>query len=264
MTDGAGRPRVDLAAVADGELLQRHADGDSDAFGELVRRHRDRLWAVALRTLGEPEEAADALQDALLSAFRAARSSGGAYRGDAAVTTWLHRIVVNACLDRIRRRRARPTVPLPDDEHGVPVARDVVEERDVALAVTAALATLPVEQRAALVLVDLQGFSVEAAAEVLGVAVGTVKSRCSRGRTRLLPLLASLREGSRDPSSRDHTATRSATFGRNREAARSVGPVDGDRPPGGKPVEPTARPDAPGHVPLPGAPGPIVAKEASP
>jgi RNA polymerase sigma-70 factor (ECF subfamily) len=91
---------------SDGDLLRAHGDGDPDAFGELVRRHRDRLWAVALRTLGHPEEAADALQDALLSAFRAGRG-GSAWRGDSAVTTWLHRIVVNACLDRARRRAGR-------------------------------------------------------------------------------------------------------------------------------------------------------------
>ena len=272
MSDGPARSTpVDLAAAADGELMQRHADGDPDAFGELVRRHRDRLWAVALRTLGEPEEAADALQDALLSAYRAARSSGGAYRGDAAATTWLHLIVVNACLDRIRRRRARPTVPLPDDEHGVPVARDVVGERDTALAVTAALATLPVEQRAAIVLVDLQGFSVEAAAEVLGVATGTVKSRCSRGRTRLLPLLAPLRaDGSRADGSRGDgprgagvaTSTGSGG-GRNHEAPRSVGPVEGGPPIDGSPVGPTAFPGSPA-TPRPGPPGPVAAKEPSP
>src|SRR3990170_2117485 len=95
----------DLEDVDDRTLLQRHVDGDADAFGELVRRHRNRLWAVALRTTSDPEEAADALQDALLSAFRRADS----FRGDSAVTTWLHRIVVNACLDRMRRQRARPT-----------------------------------------------------------------------------------------------------------------------------------------------------------
>src|SRR4051812_40041555 len=93
-------------------LLRAHASGDPNAFTELVRRHRDRLWAVALRTLGDREEAADALQDALLSAFRAANN----FRGESAVTTWMHRIVVNACLDRIRRRQARPTVPLPETD----------------------------------------------------------------------------------------------------------------------------------------------------
>ncbi len=89
---------------SDAELLRRHVAGDSDAFGELFRRHRDRLWAVALRTVCDPEEAADALQDAMISAFRRAAD----FRGDSAVTTWLHRIVVNACLDRLRRRAVRP------------------------------------------------------------------------------------------------------------------------------------------------------------
>ncbi|HVB27857.1 MAG TPA: sigma-70 family RNA polymerase sigma factor, partial [Mycobacteriales bacterium] len=87
----------------DADLLARHVAGDATAFGVLVLRHQQRLWAVALRTLGDREEAADAVQDAFLSALRAA----GSFRGDAAVTTWLHRIVVNACLDRIRRRTAR-------------------------------------------------------------------------------------------------------------------------------------------------------------
>src|SRR4029079_3542688 len=93
-------------------LLRAHVAGDRDAFSELFRRHRDRLWAVALRTLGDREEAADAVQDALLSAYRGANR----FRGEPAVTTWLHGIVVNACLDRARRRQARPTVPLPETE----------------------------------------------------------------------------------------------------------------------------------------------------
>jgi RNA polymerase sigma-70 factor (ECF subfamily) len=174
----------------DADLLAAHANGDPDAFGELVRRHRDRLWAVALRTLGDREEAADAVQDALVSAFRAGRGSS-AFRGDSAVTTWLHRIVVNACLDRVRRRAARPADPLPETTE-VPARGDDVAALVTGLDVTAALATLPVEQRAALVLVDMYGWSVEDAAQVLECAVGTVKSRCARGRARLLPLL---REG---------------------------------------------------------------------
>src|SRR5258707_15779280 len=93
----------------DTSLLRAHAAGDPDAFAEIVRRHRDRLCAVALRTVGDREEAADALQEALLSALRAANT----FRGDAAVTTWLHHIGVNASLDRVRSRQARPAVPLP-------------------------------------------------------------------------------------------------------------------------------------------------------
>jgi RNA polymerase sigma-70 factor, ECF subfamily len=169
----------------DTALLRAHASGDRAAFGELVRRHRDRLWAVSLRTLGDREEAADALQDALLSAYRAADR----FRGDSAVTTWLHRIVVNACLDRMRRRSARPTVPLPETDTHVAPAPD----HDTKLAVEEALAQLPPEQRAALVLVDLQGYQVSEAAAMLDVAEGTVKSRCARGRARLAVLLGHLR-----------------------------------------------------------------------
>lgn len=180
----------DQIGPSDRELLAAHAAGDRAAFGELVRRHQDRLWAVALRTLGDREEAADALQDALLSAYRAA----GSFRGDSAVTTWMHRIVVNACLDRVRRRQARPTVPLPETGPGEPVQPgDPLDARDTALMVNNALSALPVDQRAALVLVDLQGHSVAEAAQVLDVAVGTVKSRCARGRARLAVLLGHLR-----------------------------------------------------------------------
>ncbi|MGZ4608776.1 MAG: RNA polymerase sigma factor SigM [Actinomycetes bacterium] len=169
--------------------MAAHADGDPGAFGEVVRRHRDRLWAVALRTLGDREEAADALQDALVSAFRASSGGGAAaFRGEAAVTTWLHRIVVNACLDRVRRRASRPADPLPEQD--LPSrGPDPLATRELAIDLEQALATLPAEQRAALVLVDMYGWSVEDAAEVLDCAIGTVKSRCSRGRARLLPLL---------------------------------------------------------------------------
>ena len=182
---------------SDADLLAAHAAGDPAAFGEVVRRHRDRLWAVALRTLGDREEAADALQDGLVSAFRAGRAGAGsgaaAFRGEAAVTTWLHRIVVNACLDRVRRAAARPADPFP--EHDLPARGDQMAARETALDVTAALALLPVEQRAALVLVDMYGWSVQDAAEALECAPGTVKSRCARGRARLLPLLAPASEG---------------------------------------------------------------------
>ena len=169
----------------DAALLRAHVAGDRDAFAELVRRHRVRLWAVALRTLGDREEAADAVQEALISAYRSAHR----FRGDSAVTTWLHRIVVNACLDRVRRRSARPTVPLADTE---PLPVPAVDS-DTALDVRAALARLPADQRAALVLVDVQGYSVAEAATILEVAEGTVKSRCARGRARLAALLGYLR-----------------------------------------------------------------------
>ncbi len=173
------------ASPTDAELLAAHVEGDPDAFGELVRRHRDRLWAVALRTLGDREEAADAVQEALLSAFRRADT----FRGDAAVTTWLHRIVVNACLDRVRRRSARPTSPL--GELDPPARGDDATAVEQRLDVSRALAALPDAQRVALVLVDMQGLSVAEVAQITGVAEGTVKSRCARGRAALAPVAAS-------------------------------------------------------------------------
>jgi RNA polymerase sigma-70 factor, ECF subfamily len=176
---------------ADAELLRQHVAGDPEAFGELFRRHRDRLWAVALRTLGDPEEAADALQDGMLSAFRRA----GDFRGDAAVTTWLHRIVVNACLDRLRRRAARPATLTGDADSLEALVSSRQEGPDTAtrLDIDAALRILPPPQRAALVLVDMLGFSVLDAAAILDVSPGTVKSRCARSRARLLPYVEHLR-----------------------------------------------------------------------
>jgi RNA polymerase sigma-70 factor (ECF subfamily) len=182
------------AGSEDRALLAAHVAGDPEAFGELVRRHRDRLWAVALRTTSDPEDASDALQDAMISAYRNAAS----YRGDAAVTTWLHRIVVNACLDRMRRRRARPTVPLPEEDgetghRGLADPRDDLDRLELRLEIDKALAALPLDQRAAIILVDVEGLSVAEAADALGVPEGTVKSRCSRGRAKLAVALAGLR-----------------------------------------------------------------------
>jgi RNA polymerase sigma-70 factor (ECF subfamily) len=187
--DGVDGQVAEHPDALDRALLERHLGGDSAAFSELVRRHQDRLWAVAIRTLGDREEAADAVQDALLSAYRAA----GSFRGDAKVSTWLHRIVVNACLDRARRQQARPTVPLPDDDRH-PAAGDALANRELATDLGRALAVLPSEQRLAIVLVDAQGYPVDEVARLLSVPVGTIKSRCSRGRARLAVLL-------RDPQS---------------------------------------------------------------
>ncbi len=203
--------------LSDAELLRRHAEGDAEAFSVLFERHKDRLWAVALRTAGDPDEAADALQDAMISAFRRA----GDFRGESAVTTWLHRIVVNAALDRLRRGGGRGVSWSGDEDalealaaHGGrrPVAGsagpgaagpqpgtpapDPADAIGVRIDVDTALRALPAAQRAALVLVDMLGYPVTEAAGILGVSPGTVKSRCARGRIRLLPYLAHLRAGS--------------------------------------------------------------------
>lgn len=165
----------DLDAYSDVELLRRHRDGDAQAFGELFRRHKDRMWAVALRTTRDPEVASDAVQDGFLNAFRRADS----FRGDSQVSTWLYRIVVNACLDRMRR--LRPTVDI--SEYDPADSRDRHRSVEVQIDIRAALEDLPEAQRVALVLVDMQGLSIAEAAQVLDVAEGTIKSRCSRGRS---------------------------------------------------------------------------------
>jgi RNA polymerase sigma-70 factor (ECF subfamily) len=188
---------------SDGVLLRRHVEGDADAFGLLFRRHKDRLWAVALRIACDPDDAADALQDAMISAFRRA----GSFRGESEVTTWLHRIVVNAALDLLRRRSTRSVswsgdpddLPVPEPRPGV----DSAASTDSRLDVDAALRTLPPPQRAALVLVDMLGYSVADAATILDTSEGTVKSRCARGRVKLLPYLAHLRGDS--PGRRNQT-----------------------------------------------------------
>ena len=190
-------------------MLRKHVAGDPDAFGELFLRHKDRLWAIAIRTLSDPEDAADALQDAMISAFRRADS----FRGDSAVTTWLHRIVVNACLDKMRRRSARPEVSGGDDRlldaigAGDPSA-DPAAGSEVSLEVMSALRQLPRDQQVALVLVDMLDYPVAEAAQLLGVAEGTVKSRCARGRARLLPKLAHLRQPGEQGNRRRETGNR--------------------------------------------------------
>ncbi|MCW2791045.1 MAG: polymerase, sigma subunit, family [Nocardioides sp.] len=214
----------------DAELLRAHVDGDPDAFGELFARHRDRLWAVAVRTMGNPVDAADGLQDGLIAAFRRA----GSFRGEAAVTTWLHRVVVNACLDRLRAAKVRRTDALPDDleeygnrgslasaTHASEDPADLSVRGERRRAVLDALSTLPAEQRAALVLVDMEGYPVAEVAEMLDCAVGTVKSRCSRGRARLAELLGVLATD----GDQDHPRPG------NRPAPRPVRPLKAPRGP---------------------------------
>lgn len=187
---------MDADSLTDHQLLAAHVAGDPQSFAVLFGRHQNRLWAVALRTMRKPEDAADALQDAMISAFR--RASG--FRGDSQVTTWLHRIVVNACLDRLRHNKVRQVQSLPDD-----VDRDLqladgtdltagAERWELRRIVLEALDSINPDQRAAIVLVDMEGYSVEETAAMLGCATGTIKSRCSRGRAKLAPLLQDLRD----------------------------------------------------------------------
>jgi RNA polymerase sigma-70 factor, ECF subfamily len=166
----------------DEELLAAHIAGDRYAFEELFYRHHRQLYRLAKITSRNPDDAADALQDAMLAAHR----SAPAFRHDAAVSSWLYRIVVNACLDRLRRGKNHLTAALDD---AVGHIGDPTPRVDTAIVVERALMRLPVEQRAAVVAVDMQGYSVAETARMLGVAEGTVKSRCSRARAKLAEAL---------------------------------------------------------------------------
>jgi RNA polymerase sigma-70 factor (ECF subfamily) len=179
-SEGTGQP-------SDAELLAAHVAGDPFAFGELFARHRRQLHRLANYSCRSPEDAADALQDAMLKAHR----SAGAFRHHAAVSSWLHRIVLNACVDRLRRQRSHPTVAL-DPEADAHIVGDRTAQVETAIEVHRALLRLSVDQRAAVVAVDMQGYSVADAARLLGVAEGTVKSRCARGRARLAAELSPL------------------------------------------------------------------------
>ncbi|BDX35336.1 putative alternative RNA polymerase sigma factor SigM [Mycobacterium antarcticum] len=166
----------------DAELLAAHVAGDRYAFEELFYRHHRQLYRLAVITSRNPDDAADALQDAMLSAHRNAAT----FRHDASVGSWLYRIVVNASLDRLRRNRFHSSAPLDDDVWHL---GDPAPRVDTTLVIERALLRLPLEQRAVVVAVDMQGYSVAEAARLLGVPEGTVKSRRSRARAKLAKTL---------------------------------------------------------------------------
>ncbi|MFQ6325473.1 MULTISPECIES: RNA polymerase sigma factor SigM [unclassified Nocardia] len=177
--------------LTDIELLHAHVRGQRHAFAELLRRHNDHLWQTALRTSYTREDAADCLQDALLSAHRTAAS----FRAEAEVRSWLHAIVVNACLDRIRRNKTRRAISLSPENMPEPRdERDNMAELEMSLVIDRALFSLPPDQRTALVAIDLEGYSVAEASAMLGVPEGTIKSRCARARQRLQERLEFLRD----------------------------------------------------------------------
>ena len=163
-------------------MLEAHVAGDRYAFEALFHRHHRQLYRLAQLTSRNPDDAADAVQDAMLSAHR----NAPAFRHDASVSSWLYRIVVNACLDRLRRNKSHPTTVLEDDAGP---GGDPTPHIDTALVVERALMRLPLEQRAAVVAVDMQGYSVAETARLLGVPEGTVKSRCARARAKLAKTL---------------------------------------------------------------------------
>ena len=170
-----------MVAPTDADLVSRAQAGQLDAFEELVRRHRLATYRVALRMLGDQSDAEDATQDAFVQAWRKL----GGFRADAAFSTWMYRIVTNRCLNMLRARRR--TEPLPDDREA-PASRPdrIAEARWQVQDLKLAILRLTPEQRAPLVLRELQGCSYEEIAEVLDVSISAVKSRLHRARLELL------------------------------------------------------------------------------
>ena len=162
---------------SDAHLAVLARTGDLDAFTVLIRRHDPAMRRLAYRLLGSVDATEDALQDAYLRAFRGLAS----YREDAEFGSWLYRVTYNACMVELRRIRRRPVAGLDSDDVAslVPGPERAVTAADT---VRSALAALPVDQRATVLLVDGEGLDNRAAAEILGVAAGTVGSRLSRAR----------------------------------------------------------------------------------
>jgi RNA polymerase sigma-70 factor (ECF subfamily) len=185
-------PLPDEAAV-----IAHAAAGDRTAFARLMEHYQSACYGLAFRLLGDPDQAADATQDAFVHAYRAMASyRGGVFR------SWLLRITANASYDILRRAQRRPSTPLPDAEEGAPELPDLAAVNPVVEATRSelyrhlerALAMLPTDQRTAVVLCDVYGMDYNEVASMTQSALGTVKSRIHRGRLRLRELLVEHRE----------------------------------------------------------------------
>lgn len=185
----------------DAELLERFHRGDERSFEELMRRHEDRIFAVCLRTLGNREDALDATQETFLTLYRKSRT----FRGRSSLATWLYRVAVNVCYDRLRKGRRHPTVPL--DDLTEPADTDTAAAFDTAELrpdVERALAELPPSFRIAVTLFDLEDLPLDEISQILDIPVGTVKSRIYRGRRLLADALRNFRAPADHPSDEDH------------------------------------------------------------
>jgi RNA polymerase sigma-70 factor (ECF subfamily) len=198
----------------DTDLVGRARSGDSDAATELYRRHERRVYNLALRTLGNPWDAADVAQEAFIKAFKNLDS----FKGEARFRTWLHRIAVNAAYDYLRRQRAEPMdAEILDDLSGptgpaavVASGRDGIDPAADGLSDPLRTALMKLDEgfRFAVVLCDLLGFPYSEAAQILGVQEGTIKSRIFRARETLAAALvdagygspAGADQGSRNPA----------------------------------------------------------------
>jgi RNA polymerase sigma-70 factor, ECF subfamily len=179
----------------DEELVARSIGGDAESFNELILRWERPIYALAYRTIGREEDARDVCQETFLRAFRALPG----FRGQAKFSSWLYRIALNLCRDWIRRERRARVVQAPDNVDLVELAASVepsesieelVTRKDLARAVERAMATLPEEQRTAIVLKEYHGLTFQEIADLVGCPLSTVKTRLYQGLTVLRRELA--------------------------------------------------------------------------
>jgi RNA polymerase sigma-70 factor, ECF subfamily len=167
--------------VEDSILVRAAQNGDVDAFEELVRRYQTSIYRVALRMLGSRADAQDAVQETFVRAWRALPR----FRHDSAISTWLYRIVTRRALDRIASRRSTGTLDEVEGEAG-PDPAQAAEQQERLRAIKRAIAKLPPDQRAALVLREFEGLSYEEVAQVLGASLPAVKTRIHRARLTII------------------------------------------------------------------------------
>lgn len=202
----SGRPQRD-EQTSDEDLVRRYLSGDRGAFAALVGRHERRMYNLALRMTGREEDARDATQEAFLNALRKLSS----FRGESRFTTWMHRITVNTCYDLLRKRQREPVFDLDEDEAPrvpVPSAPDHADDAIASVDVQRALLQVPEDFRAAMILHDIQDLPHDEVASILGVPVGTVKSRLHRGRLILARALRGERERPGPPGPSEGTVAR--------------------------------------------------------
>jgi RNA polymerase sigma-70 factor, ECF subfamily len=167
--------------VEDSILVRAAQNGDVDAFEELVRRYQTSIYRVALRMLGSRADAQDAVQETFVRAWRALPR----FRQDSAISTWLYRIVTRRALDKIASRRSTGTLDEVEVEAG-PDPAQAAEDQERLRAVRRAIAKLPPDQRAALVLREFEGLSYQEVAQVLGASVPAIKTRIHRARLTII------------------------------------------------------------------------------
>jgi RNA polymerase sigma-70 factor, ECF subfamily len=163
----------------DAELIGLVVAGDRDAFDQIMRNHEDRVFSVCLRIMTSRDLALDATQETFLTVFRKANQ----FKGNSALGTWIYRIAVNTCYDQLRKGKRRRTEAMPEGfDPRDPSAEEALESAALRPEIQAALDQIPTDFRSAIILSDLEGMSLPEVANVLGVPVGTVKSRLFRGR----------------------------------------------------------------------------------